>query len=52
MSTQQTGSTAREKAPQKERENEDVIVEMRELESGDPPTDLDDWPNGAAKYLT
>ena len=58
MSTQhkraaeQTGSTAGEKAKQKERENKDAIAEMRELEAGDPPTDLDDWPNGPAKYLT
>jgi hypothetical protein len=50
--TEQAGSTAREKAQQKERENEDAIVEMRELEAGDPPTDLDDWPSGPAKYLT
>ena len=52
MNTQPTGSTAREKAQQKARENEDASVEMRELESGDPPTELDDWPNGPAKYLT
>ncbi len=25
---------------------------MRELEGGDPPTDLDDWPSSPAKYLT
>ncbi len=50
--TEQAGSTAQEKAQQKERENEDAIEEMRKLEAGDPPTDLDDWPNGAAKYLT
>jgi hypothetical protein len=52
MTTQQTSSTAREKAQEKARENEDAIEEMRELEAGDPPTDLDDWPDGAAKYLT
>jgi len=43
MTTQQTGTTAREKAQQKARENEDAIVEMRELEKGKPlaggPTD-------------
>ena len=50
--TEQTGSTAQEKAQQKERQNEDAIEEMRELEAGDPPTNLDDWPNGPAKYLT
>jgi hypothetical protein len=50
--TEQFGPTAREKAQQKARENEDAIVEMRKLEAGDPPTDLDDWPSGPAKYLT
>ena len=25
---------------------------MRELEGGDPPIDLDDWPSSPAKYLT
>ncbi len=49
---EQARSTAQEKAQQKERENEDAIEEMRKLEAGDPPTDLDDWPDGAAKYLT
>ncbi len=47
-STEQAGSTAQ----QKERENEDAIEEMRKLEAGEAPTDLDDWPDGAAKYLT
>ena len=26
--------------------------EMRELEAGDPPTSLDDWPDSPATYLT
>ncbi|MDX6425526.1 MAG: hypothetical protein QOD52_931 [Gaiellaceae bacterium] len=42
--------TAREKA--QEKENESAAEEMRELEAGEPPTDLSDWPGGPAKYLT
>ncbi len=26
--------------------------EMHELEEGDPPEKLEDWPDGRAKYLT
>ena len=44
--------TAQEKAQEKERENETAADEMRELEGGEAPTDLDDWPSGPAKYLT
>ncbi len=44
--------TAREKAQEQEKENEQAAAEMRELEEGDPPTSLDDWPDGPAKYLT
>jgi hypothetical protein len=44
--------TAQEKAQEKERENETAAEEMRELEGGEAPTDLDDWPSGPAKYLT
>ena len=44
--------TAQEKAQEKEKENENAAEEMRELEEGDAPTDLDDWPSGPAKYLT
>ena len=45
-------NTAQEKAQEKEKENETAAEEMRELEAGEPPTDLDDWPSGPAKYLT
>jgi hypothetical protein len=47
-----TGATAQEKAQEQEKENEQAAEEMRELEAGDPPTNLDDWPDGPAKYLT
>jgi hypothetical protein len=46
------GATAQEKAQEQEKENEQAAEEMRELETGDPPTKLDDWPDGPAKYLT
>jgi hypothetical protein len=46
------GATPREKAQEQEKENEQAAEEMRELEAGDPPTSLDDWPDGPAKYLT
>ena len=46
------GATAQEKAQEQKREHEDAAEEMRELEGGDPPTDLDDWPSSWAKYLT
>jgi hypothetical protein len=35
-----------------EREVEAAKQEMHELEEGDPPEKLDDWPDGKAKYLT
>ena len=45
-------ATAQEKAQAQEEKNEKAADEMRELEAGDPPTSLDDWPDGPAKYLT
>jgi hypothetical protein len=44
--------TAQEKAQEQEKENEQAAEEMHALEEGDPPTNLDDWPDGPAKYLT
>jgi hypothetical protein len=35
-----------------EREVEEAKEEMRRLEEGDPPEQLEDWPEGRAKYLT
>jgi hypothetical protein len=43
------GATAQEKAQEQEKENEQAAEEMRELEAGDPPRSLDDWPDGPAK---
>jgi hypothetical protein len=45
-------ASAQEKAQEQKQEHEDAAEEMRELEQGDPPTDLDDWPSSPAKYLT
>src|ERR1044072_3936434 len=39
----------------REREEEEVEQakqELHELEEGDPPEKLEDWPDGRAKYLT
>ena len=45
----QPAATAQQKAQEQKREHEDAAEEMRELEPGDPPTDLDDWPSSPAK---
>ena len=46
------GASAQEKAQEQEKQNEQAAEEMQKLEAGDPPTSLDDWPDGPAKYLT
>ena len=46
------GDSAQEAAQQEEKEVEAAKEEMHELEEGDPPKDLADWPGGKAKYLT
>ena len=46
------GDTAQETAQTEEQEVEAAKEEMSELEEGDPPKDLADWPGGKAKYLT
>jgi hypothetical protein len=43
---------AEEKAQADEQEFEKAKEEMRELEEGDPPSKLEDWPDGKAKYET
>src|SRR3954466_3793618 len=43
---------AEEKAQADEQEFEKAKEEMRELEAGDPPEKLEDWPDGKAKYET
>jgi hypothetical protein len=40
------------KAQDDEDEVEKAKEEMHALEEGDPPEDLEDWPDGKAKYLT
>jgi hypothetical protein len=41
-----------QKAQEKEEEREQAREKMDELEQGDPPKDLEDWPDDAAKYET
>ena len=45
-------ASASEKAQQKEKESEEAREKVKELEEGDPPADLADWPDDAAKYET
>src|SRR3954468_17379067 len=40
------------KAKQEEEEVEEAKKIMEELEEGDPPENLEDWPGGKAKYQT
>ena len=46
------GGGAAESARDEEAEVEQAKKEMSELEEGEPPKDLADWPGGKAKYLT
>ena len=46
------GGGAAESAREEEEEVEQAKQEMSELEEGEPPNDLADWPGGKAKYLT
>src|SRR3954454_65477 len=39
-------------AREQQQEVEQAKEEMRELEEGDPPEKLEDWPEGKAKYET
>ena len=41
-----------ESAREQAQEVEEAKEEMHELEEGDPPGNLEDWPSGRAKYLT
>jgi hypothetical protein len=40
------------KAKESEEEQDEAKREMEELEKGDPPENLEDWPSGKAKYET
>jgi hypothetical protein len=44
--------SAAEKAQQEEQEVEEARKTMEEIEEGDPPGDLAEWPGGKAKYQT
>jgi hypothetical protein len=43
---------AAEKAEDDKQEVEEAKQQMQELEEGDPPEKLEDWPGGKAKYQT
>ena len=43
---------AAEKAQASEEEQDEAKKEMEQLEEGDPPEKLEDWPDGKAKYET
>ena len=49
---EQQEESAAETARADEEEVEAAKQEMSELEEGEPPEDLADWPGGKAKYLT
>ena len=45
--------SAAEKAKQETEEREEASQEVRQMEEeGDPPSNLEDWPSGKAKYIT
>src|SRR3954452_23104371 len=48
----QDGEDAAETARREEEEVEEAKQVMSELEEGDPPEKLEDWPGGKAKYQT
>jgi hypothetical protein len=41
-----------QKAQEKEEEREQAREKVKEMEEGEPPKDLEDWPDDAAKYET
>jgi hypothetical protein len=41
-----------QKAQEKEEERDQAREKVKEMEEGDPPKDLEDWPDDAAKYET
>jgi hypothetical protein len=43
---------AADKAEDDKQEVEEAKQQMQELEEGDPPENLEDWPGGKAKYQT
>jgi hypothetical protein len=49
---QEQQGAAAEKAREEEKDVEQAREQMDELEQGDPPGDLAEWPGGKAKYQT
>ena len=49
---EQDNDSAQDAAQNEEQEVGEAKETMSELEEGDPPEDLADWPGGKAKYLT
>ena len=49
---QEQDQSAQEAAQREEEEVEEAKQVMSEIEEGDPPDKLEDWPGGKAKYLT
>ena len=47
-----SGESAQESAQREEEQVEEARQVMSELEEGDPPEKLEDWPGGKAKYQT
>ena len=52
MADEDQGDDAATKAQSDEEEVEEAKKVMEEIEEGDPPEDLEDWPGGKAKYQT
>jgi hypothetical protein len=46
------GDDAQSLAQKKEEESEQAQKEMKEMEEGDLPESIEDWPTGPAKYET
>ena len=44
--------SASDKAQREQQEVEEAKQQMEEIEEGDPPENLEDWPGGKAKYQT
>src|SRR6476620_8128390 len=49
---EESGDEGASRARDQAQEVEEAKEELHELEEGDPPEDLEDWPSGRAKYLT
>jgi hypothetical protein len=47
-----SGESAQESAQREEEQVDEAKEVMSELEEGDPPEKLEDWPGGKAKYQT